>query len=885
MESESDDEAELDIIDATKATPATKGLSMKVAVSIQTKRGPLQVTLKLDPGADVSCMSEELARKLNAKIVEVEPVSLVGAVSGKDVSVGRATVLRVQLCEDAPVQPIRFYVHKDLLKRRPDFALIGLSDLVGYTFSLDPGKLRLQYHGVESEADPVEPPPFEIDATQAAERPVVAVGEAFSAAQRTEVESTISEFIDVFGPLDATPATLEPFSIELRPDARPRVAAPRWLNRTKLLAVKEYFDREVAQGRYERVTSAISWASPITVVPKGSGGVRICGDYTVVNAATKIPPSLIPDQRQITDFVAGCRFFGKMDMIAGYNQVPNTAAAADVLVVTTPVGMFRPLRMPFGPAGAPAHFQNVVRKLIDGIEGARAFFDDIPIAARTFESFIMSLRKILERARQLHIRFNPAKCILGPTQLPLLGRLVSEAGVRIDPSRVQALQDMVAPKNRKELISFIGLAGWFSQFVPHMSTLLEPLRSLLPVGAQWQWVEEHQRAFDTIRALILSAPTLAHRVQGREVSVRSDASGVGIAAVFFQKNQETDAWELLAAFSRALTPAERKYSTIEQEALAIVWGVTRARNLFIDKLLVITDHSNLQFLRSSSNSRVQRWAVTLSEFDYTVVWAPGRDNSISDFLSRAVAFPDSGIVPQVDLHELSADPDALALDSAGLGLPPAEGRHLGLANKPSPEQIAKIWALGHGDPLVGHLGRQRSIRRILASVSWPGAASDLTKLAEACPTCQKVHAKQVHPRELASTAAEFPFESVFVDFIGPLPKIGEYEYILVCIDRFSHEIVLEAARSTSAQETAKLLVDRWVAQAGCPRLITSDGGPPFTSTVIVDLLEELKIKHHVSAPYHPEGHGAVERVNRDVEQILRGSMRVDKDWTALLKPA
>ena len=178
--------------------------------------------------------------------------------------------------------------------------------------------------------------------------------------------------------------------------------------------------------------------------------------------------------------------------------------------------------MPFGPAAAPAHFQSVTKKIIDGIPDARAFFDDIPVASRTFEDFVETLKSLFERARLFHIRFNPKKCVFGLTELPLLGRIVTASGIRTDPNRLQALRDMQAPKNRKELASFLGLTGWFSQFIPHMSTLQQPFRNLHPSDKHWTWTSEHQQAFDTLKTLILQAPTLVHRVQGRDVSLRSD---------------------------------------------------------------------------------------------------------------------------------------------------------------------------------------------------------------------------------------------------------------------------------------------------------------------------------------------------------------------------
>lgn len=855
---------------------------MKTRVHVRTPQGEEELMVKIDTGADVSCANSELAKQHGWKLQDVPPVTAVGGTTATPVVLDKASDQLVRLSEDAPMKNIRFFVHEKVLEGNASYALVGVADLVDFTLSLGPERLVLEYHGVGQEQEAEVMREIEIDTFS--EKPPVLLGEQLKGDQRKDVEQLLDSYSEVFQPLDEEPAHLEPFEVRVKEDAVPRVQPCRWLNKAKLQAAQEFFDREVAHGRYEQIFAPVKWASPITMVTKASGGWRVCGDYTLVNSMSEIPPSQIPDQRDILDFTNGRKFFAKLDWTAGYNQIPNTPATANLLTVTTPMGLYRPMRMPFGPSAAPAHFQTVVRKIVERVSDARAFFDDIPVASKTFEDFVGALRRIFERAREFHIRFNPKKCVIGVAELPLLGRIVTESGVATDPERLQALRDMQAPRDKKELASFIGLTGWFSQFIPHMSSLQHPFRDLLRANHIWEWTQAHQKAFETLRVLILEAPTLTHRVQGRDVSLRSDASDHGIAAVFFQRNPETDAWELLAAFSRALNKAEKNYSTIEKEALAIVWGVNRARGLWLDRLLIITDHSNLKFLHTSANSRVQRWSVILSEFDYTVVWAPGRDNSVSDFLSRALKAGEVGAAPVVELHPV--DTDTLEVDDlVTLGIPKGTGdKTLELPEPPPKEVIAKIWSLGHGNPWLGHLGRQRSIRRILASVTWPGAATHLEKLATECPTCQKLRAKRRTPNDLATTAAEYPYESVFMDFIGPLTKMNGYEYILVMLDRFSHEVILEATQSTAAQETATIIADRWIAQAGIPRLITTDGGPPFTSAVIADLLKELETKHHVSAPYHPEGHGAVERANRDVEQVLRGSMRTHEEWPSLLKP-
>jgi hypothetical protein len=191
-------------------------------------------------------------------------------------------------------------------------------------------------------------------------------------------------------------------------------------------------------------------------------------------------------------------------------------------------------------------------------------------------------------------------------------------------------------------------------------------------------------------------------------------------------------------------------------------------------------------------------------------------------------------IPTITLHGLESgddgdsenDPEAFLLDTTTIGLPPAQGRKLILDSPPSPDQVAKIWALGHGDPLVGPLwataftdshhghGNLAWCSTVISS-SWPKPV----RRAKSCVPRPRLW--QTWPQQQPASP---PYESVFVDYIGPLPEYDGFKHIIVFIDRFSHDLIIEPAKSTTAQELTQIFVDRWIAHAGVLRLITSDGG-------------------------------------------------------------
>jgi len=154
-----------------------------------------------------------------------------------------------------------------------------------------------------------------------------------------------------------------------------------------------------------------------------------------------------------------------------------------------------------------------------------------------------------------------------------------------------------------------------------------------------------------------------------------------------------------------------------------------------------------------------------------------------------------------------------------------------------------------------------------------------------CPRCQKTKAVSTQPTELYSTRARAPFMSVFADYIGPLRSSDGFRHILVVLDRFSHFLQLTATKDTTAETTAAIFLNDWLCSFGVPATITTDGGTSFTGKAFTDVLQRYRIKHHVSAPHHPQGHGAVERANQTVEQIIRALLKDKATWLQLVKPA
>lgn len=179
------------------------------------------------------------------------------------------------------------------------------------------------------------------------------------------------------------------------------------------------------------------------------------------------------------------------------------------------------------------------------------------------------------------------------------------------------------------------MASWYRRFIPQCATKLEPLTRLLRKNYSWEWGNDQKAAVESIKASITSAPTLSCPNFELPFVVQTDASSVGLGAVL---TQESDGVEHVIAFaSRALTEAEKKYATTEQECLAVVWAIKKFRPYLEGyRFRVITDHSSLRWLHNLKNptGRLARWALELLEYDYAIEYRKGALHHVPDPLSR-----------------------------------------------------------------------------------------------------------------------------------------------------------------------------------------------------------------------------------------------------------
>jgi len=222
------------------------------------------------------------------------------------------------------------------------------------------------------------------------------------------------------------------------------------------------------------------WASPIVIVPKPDGSIRLSVDYRRVNSLTVLDPFPLPRVEVLVDKLGRANYLTKVEMTRGYWQVPLDDTSMPVSAFVTPTGHFHWRCMPFGLRNAPATFSRLVTILLKGLEYCSgAYIDDIIIFSNTWEEHLKHLNLVFNRVREAGLTLNLKKCVFATGEVDYLGHHVGLGKVQPTEKKVEVLINFPRPTTRKQLQSFLGLASYYRKYIPHFAWLSAVLSDLL----------------------------------------------------------------------------------------------------------------------------------------------------------------------------------------------------------------------------------------------------------------------------------------------------------------------------------------------------------------------------------------------------------------------
>ena len=485
--------------------------------------------------------------------------------------------------------------------------------------------------------------------------------------QRKEIEQLLYEECDVFARTDTDIGDLPELQMEIHlTDEIPVNQAYRHLPRKLYDDVKSYLNDLIVNGWIQESSSPYS--SPIVCVRKKDGTLRMCVDYRRLNLKTIPDRQPIPRVQDLLDGLHGKRFFSTLDMAKAYHQGYVKDICRKYTAFSTPWALFEWLRIPFGLKNAPAAFQKYMNTALSGLLDSvcLAYLDDILVFGTTFAEHKENLRTVLRRLKSKGVKLRVDKCEFAKTEVRYLGRLVSAEGYRADPEDTKALEKFRdPPKTVGDVRSLLGFLGYYRPYVRDFAKKLKPVYDLLKLNKQdgagdkvvqtgkkqegkrydkrkaVVWTGELQGLVNDVIDILQSPQVMAYPDFHSPFILNTDASGVGLGAVLYQKQGDEQLNRVISYASRTLSPAENNYHlhSGKLEFLALKWAVTEKFANYLGygvKSTIYTDNNPLTYIMTSAklNATGMRWVADLSAYDFELKYRPGKSNGDADGLSR-----------------------------------------------------------------------------------------------------------------------------------------------------------------------------------------------------------------------------------------------------------
>ena len=715
---------------------------------------------------------------------------------------------------------------------------------------------------------------------------------------------------------------IKPIHLELKEDAQPYHARPFQIPQSLLKTTRKEVDR-LTDIRVLIKSKDSEWAAPTFVIPKKTGDVRLITDFRKLNLCIKRKPFPLPKISDILQRMTGFTYATAIDLSMGYYHIPLDAASQKLCGMVLPWGKYQYARLPMGVSNSPDIFQEIMTDLVGDLDYTTAYMDDILVTTNgDFDDHLAKLEEVLQRLERAGFRANVKKCFFGEGQLEYLGYWLTRDGIQPQPKKVEAIQRLKPPKNKKELRHFLGMVNYYRDMWKRRSHMLAPLSGLVSKTAKWIWGETQQKAFDEIKRAISKDTLLAFPDFNEEFHIYTDASDYQLGAVIMQKNKP------LAFYSRKLNKAQRRYTTGEQELLSIVETLKEFKNILLgQKLTVHTDHKNILY-GNLSNDRITRWRLLLEEYGPTFLHVKGEDNVVADALSRLDAtFPSEP--EEEDAHHIAYCMSHLYRDETHK-LPTGKNK-FEMANHygATPEEIdeeqfpmrpALVYEEQQTDKIIRRLVKEKDpnlskkniedkdlicykgrimvpsslkerimdwyhqflahpgMTRMTATIKqhyyWHRMDNDIQHYVKTCKTCQLTKKGKNKYGHLPPKQAEpeIPWNRVNVDLMGPFtvntPKGKKKLLTLTMIDPATGWFEIKDVPIDSSAAVSAAFDDVWLCRYPRPQYIGFDNGKEYKK-VFKEMVRNYGMTGKPSTTYNPQSNGIIERVH----QTLQNSMR------------
>lgn len=637
---------------------------------------------------------------------------------------------------------------------------------------------------------------------------------------------------------------------------------------------------------------------------KKNQDIRLVIDCKVSINKVIVPNSYpLPLAQDLFATLAGSKVFCSLDLTGAYTQLLLSKRSRKFMIINTIKGLYAYNRLPQGASSSASIFQKVMDQVLQDLENVSVYLDDVLIAGKDYEDCKRKLYLVLERLAKANIKVNFNKCKFFVTELPYLGHVLTEKGLRPCPEKIETIRVAKAPQNVSELKAFLGLVTYYAKFIPNLSGRIKCLYALLKKNTKYNWDFECEKVFNECKQFLLKPNLLEYYDPEKPVVIVTDACSYGLGGVMAHVVRGEERPVSFTSFT--LNDAQRKYPILHLEALAVVSTVKKFHKfLYGKKFTIYTDHKPLigifgkEGKNALSVTRLQRYVMELSIYDYDIVYRQSSRMGNADFCSR---FPIAQEVP----YELSREyikslnfTDEFPLDYKEVANETKKDKYLlkilEFLNKGWPSRIDRQFLdiYSHHQDLeevdgcvlfqdrvvipetmklkvlkmlhMNHAGMNKIKQLARRTVYWFGMNNDIEKFVKSCRTCNETTLISRKPPYSQWIPTKKPFSRIHADFFHFDKKV-----FLIVVDSFTKWIEIEHMKyGTDHKKVIKVFLNIF-ARFGLPDVLVTDGGPPFNSDIFAKFFRNQGIVVLKSPPYHPESNGQAERMVRLIKDVFK----------------
>lgn len=707
----------------------------------------------------------------------------------------------------------------------------------------------------------------------------LAVSKVSLVSENTKLNELLNEFNDIFpeNPKMGM-AKVGKHEIKVFENAQPIAKKPYTHSKKE----EEFINQEVERLLKDKVIeiSSSPWAAPIVLSKKKDGSYRICPDFRDVNKVTIGDSYPIPTISDLFDRLGGSSYFSTLDARSGYWQIQMEESSKEKTAFITKNGLFQWKVMPFGLKNAPSTFQRCMDTLFSDykFKFLMVYLDDIIIFSKSLEDHMNHLKLVFERIREANMFLKLSKCKFIQTKVNYLGHVITKDGIMVDDEKVASINQFTTPKNSKMVQRFLGLCGYYRKFIKDFSKIANPLFELLKKNSKFNWTNEHEIAFKTLKKKLTEAPILKLPNFEEKFQLFTDASGVGLGAVLEQSNH------VVAYASTKLKEHEKNYTTYEKEALALVWAIKKFRQyLHGREIEAFVDNGPVAWFSTSkfqnASERIKRWILFLQQENVIIKHRSGKQNVNADALSRLFEVNLLKSEPNIDLtsllqeqerdlqiKELSSKQNFEKIDGI---LHFIDSKNGVLRKRKVIPKSLQMSLMKQVHDNFGHLGFMKTLHLVKERFYWPNFRRDIEFYVTSCTSCNAKKGTKRNWGTLNPIPVGDAFEMVGLDIVGPLTETKNgNKYIVVFSDYLTKYPEAFAVKDITADTVAKLLVEEIALRYGLPAKILTDQAKNFRAKISKLVYKILQAKKLCTTPYHPKTDGLVEKFNGTLTKML-----------------